>query len=844
MPRAPRAPLACAVALALTATVGALADPPAPAAARRDPDPDARLLSAWKDGELVVPRGLPAPWVPPSNPPTDAKIALGRRLFFEKALSRDRSRSCAHCHDPALALGDARRTALGVRDQIGPRNVPSLINAAIAPVLFWDGRAVSLEAQAEGPLLAVTELDMTEDLLVARIEEGAAYRPLFEQAFGSPTITLRRAAQALACFERTLLAADSPFDRWWFGKDASAMDAAQQRGYEIFRTKGGCAGCHSIRPAEAALSDFEFHATGAGAKDDADLGRFVVTGRAEDKRRFRTPSLRNVAATGPYFHDGSAATLEAVVDHYDRGGATIAGVAPEIAPLHLSPAEKSDLVAFLGALSSPGVVCAPPPPVAPTLVERARAPGSNPRAIRSEASDRLEANAADLEAATALLVASTRLAEPETLDDAIERTKALAPKDRGLARERGIALVRRARFDTPANATMLREAADALSAEAGPTGDVAAALELAYARHLLGDAPGAEAAYERVLNGPDEELADRALAGIRSLVGGTEEAFAARLSTLPDVSAVVRARADRIEAKEGVAAALKVLEEWVPGEEMAFPPDKKYVPSPRVGVATARRLRMVERHADALHYERIALKDGARDLAVVDGVEALWREHRPLASFSDCDALDADFRLLFDAVKGDAWRSSAYRNDLAFRFREIASAYAYRAEGRTQRLAEGAPGAARGLLARCVALYEEAVALIPKDALDLPFEERWSYAALLNDAALMRHYWLDVRDLAKAEAGYLRAFELTDGAYMDTYFYNLQYLYGFELPGNEAKWYALARRAAERILKPGPQGLVPDEMKREAARRDAEALARVLAARPRPDGGQPVAPPK
>ena len=198
----------------------------------------------------------------------------------------------------------------------------------------------------------------------------------------------------------------------------------------------------------------------------------------------------------------------------------------------------------------------------------------------------------------------------------------------------------------------------------------------------------------------------------------------------------------------------------------------------------------------------------------------------------------ADFRLLFDAVKGDPARGAAYRNDLAFRFREVVSTYAWRAEGRTQKLAEGTPDAARALLARCVALYEEAVALIPKDVLDLSFGERWGYAALLNDAALMRHYWLDVRDLPKAEAEYLRAFELTDGAYMDTYFYNLQYLYGFELPGNEAKWYRLARRASERILKPTPGGLVPDEMKREAARRDAEALAKTLAARPQ------VPPPK
>src|SRR4029077_16317405 len=148
--------------------------------------------------------------------------------------------------------------------------------------------------------------------------------------------------------------------------------------------------------------------------------------------------------------------------------------------------------------------------------------------------------------------------------------------------------------------------------------------------------------------------------------------------------------------------------------------------------------------------------------------------------------------------------------------------YTWRGEGRTQGLAEGAPKEARALLDRCVALYDGAVATIPKDAMSRPFGERWVYAGVLNDAGIMRHYFLDTRDLDKAEALYQRAFELTDGAYMDTYFYNLQYLYGFEKPGNEETWFRYARRAAEKILKEAPGGgFEPDERKRDAARRDA-----------------------
>lgn len=335
-------------------------------------DDDRIRLSAWKDGRLEVPRGLPSPWVPPSNPVTDAKLALGRRLFFDRTLSRDGTKGCVDCHAPEKGYGDGLPTAVGVRGQVGPRNVPSLLNAAIYPALFWDGRAVSLEAQAEGPLLAPTELDMTEDLLVERIASVPSYAPLFEAAFGSKTVTLRRVGHALAAFQRTLLAADSPFDRFWFGGEADALSPAARRGHAVFTGKGACASCHTVGPSDAAFTDFGFHATGTVKEGATDVGRSMVTGDPADRGRFRTPTLRNVALTAPFFHDGSARTLAEVVEHYDRGGTKVAGRAPEISPLHLTPAEQADLVAFLEALTSPaaavgfGADVPPPSEPAPT----------------------------------------------------------------------------------------------------------------------------------------------------------------------------------------------------------------------------------------------------------------------------------------------------------------------------------------------------------------------------------------------------------------------------------------------------------------------------------------------
>jgi cytochrome c peroxidase len=816
-----------ALRLALLASVAA-ASAAGLARAAGEPDPKAPLPSAWTGEAVRVPPGLPTPWVPPSNPLTKEKVELGRRLYFETALSNDGTRSCAHCHDPRKGFGDGRPTALGVRGQVGPRNVPTLANAAIYPALFWDGRAVSLEAQAEGPILAPTELDMTEAGLVDRVKAIGDYRPLFAAAFGSETVTLRRIAQALASFERTLLLGDSPFDRWWFGRDEKALDDAARRGYEVFRTRGGCAGCHSVKPAAAAFTDFEFHATSAGADGDDDPGRFAVTGKPEDRGRFRTPSLRNVALTGPWFHDGSASTLREAIDHYDRGGRAGKPKEPEIRALHLSEEEKADLEAFLRSLSSPALERAAEAAEPATAASPLEAPDACPdaEALRRAAEDVLEASPEDARAMRGLLVAVARVGDASTLDAVIERARPVeAGKDGALLRGAlGTALVRRARKDEPADPARLAEGAALLrkALAAGP--DPALSLELAFAEHLRGDVPAATAAYDAALEG-DERLGERAVQGLRSLLRDDDKALAAALEAAlprhPGQPAARSALAAALSRVDGPAAGLASLE--------AHP--SKGPETPRTLVLRAGLLRDLGRHAEALAPEREALARAGDDVAVEFAVERAWRERRPLASFEDCAALDRDYAALLDHASRDPRRVLSWANNVAFRLRDVVSAFTWRGEGRTQGIAEGAPPAARALLDRCVALYERAVAAIPKDAADRPFEERWTYAGVLNDAGLVRHYFVDVRDLDRAEALYLRAFELTDGAYMDTYFYNLQYLYGLERPGNEEKWFRLARRASERILRETAEGLVPDERKRDAARRDAEGLRRLIEAR-------------
>ena len=284
--------------------------------------------------------------VPVDNPLTPEKIALGRRLFHERRLSRDRSLSCASCHDPKRAFSNGVRTAHGINGAQGVRNVPTLINRAWGPSQFWDGRAASLEQQALAPILNSTELGASPDAVLGLIR-SAAYRPHFVAAFGRDP-TMPDVAAALASYVRTIVSGDSAYDRFVAG-DARALDSSARRGFDLFRTRARCVNCH----AGPLLSDERFHNTGIAWRAGAltDEGRFRVTRVDADRGAFKTPTLREISRTAPYMHDGSLQTLDAVVEFYVRGGTPNPELDREIVPLDLSTAERSDLVAFLKSLT-------------------------------------------------------------------------------------------------------------------------------------------------------------------------------------------------------------------------------------------------------------------------------------------------------------------------------------------------------------------------------------------------------------------------------------------------------------------------------------------------------------
>ena len=281
---------------------------------------------------LVIPLGLDLYMpVPEDNPVTEDKIEVGRRLFFDRRLSRDQSISCASCHVPELAFSDGRPVAVGVFNRVGRRSAPALINRGYGRSFFWDGRAGTLEEQVLQPIQDPNEMDMTLADSSARV--------------GLPVEDISR---SLASFVRSLLSGNSPFDRFIDG-DRDALSPEQQAGLQIFRGKGNCTACH-VGPT---FTDERFHNTGVAFREERllDEGRFAVSGRAEDRGAFKTPTLREIVRTAPYMHDGSIATLGEVLEFYDRGGTENPSLDSELRPLRLTPSEKRALVAFLDALN-------------------------------------------------------------------------------------------------------------------------------------------------------------------------------------------------------------------------------------------------------------------------------------------------------------------------------------------------------------------------------------------------------------------------------------------------------------------------------------------------------------
>ena len=335
----------------------------------------------------AAPAGDATLGLPALKPPPAAQVALGRQLFFDRRLSANGTLSCAMCHvpDQGFTVNEVR-TSVGMAGVSLRRNAPTLLNVAFVGALFHDGRAASLEAQALQPLVHPDEMaNPNLAAVMQRLAGWREYRAPLRRAFGDARPTPARVARALAAYQRTLLAGGSPFDRWRFGGEREALSALAQRGFEQFRSLG-CIACHPVGERHALFSDGAFHNIGVRARREAlaaqpvdvvlipglatqvtpetlrtvgvadapDLGRAEVTGRAADRRAFRTPSLRNVALTAPYMHDGSLATLDDVLDHYARGGwPADAQQDARLRPLPIDPATRRALKAFLESLTSP-----------------------------------------------------------------------------------------------------------------------------------------------------------------------------------------------------------------------------------------------------------------------------------------------------------------------------------------------------------------------------------------------------------------------------------------------------------------------------------------------------------
>ena len=306
--------------------------------------------------KIDSPLGLPAVPIPPNNPATAQTVTLGRELFYERKLSRRNAISCAFCHNPSIGFTDVERYSRGASGTVGTRNAPTVLNAAFVPFQFWDGRAQGLEEQVGAPMANAVEMDQAHDLAVSKLEADPIYRARFEKSFGPGPITMGKIGKAIASFERTLLSGNSPFDKYRFGGDKSALSPSGVRGLAIFqdRKRGNCATCHAIDQKFALFTDGKFHNIGVGVTDDGqltDLGRYYVTRKDSDKGAFKTPTLRNVALSAPYMHDGSLKTLKDVVDFYAGGGNSNPYLDKEIRAIKLSGSERADLVDFLKSLT-------------------------------------------------------------------------------------------------------------------------------------------------------------------------------------------------------------------------------------------------------------------------------------------------------------------------------------------------------------------------------------------------------------------------------------------------------------------------------------------------------------
>jgi len=356
------------------------------------------LLSVAESNEArageAPPLGLPPVPVPADNPQTPEKIALGDKLYHDERFSSTGDVSCATCHDKEKAFTDTPlRVSEGIEKLTGTRNAPTVINSAYFTTQFWDGRSPDLEDQALHPFTNPVEHGLADHEPILEIcRTDPEYVEAFQEVFGKTgdRVTMDEVTAAIAAFERTVVAGDSPFDRYFYGGEEGALTAQQKRGFDVFVNEGRCVSCHVIEQTQALFTDNLFHNIGVGINDiqaevpglaheflqaeatlsevdvqvltdarTSELGRFAVTRDLGALGAFKTPTLRNIAVTAPYMHDGSLATLRDVVVHYNNGGVTVDGdpvndfLSGGIRPLDLMDGQIDDLVAFMEALTSP-----------------------------------------------------------------------------------------------------------------------------------------------------------------------------------------------------------------------------------------------------------------------------------------------------------------------------------------------------------------------------------------------------------------------------------------------------------------------------------------------------------
>ena len=352
-------------------------------------------LRSGKEADFISlvkkpPLGLPAIPVPVDNPLTREKIALGRKLFFDRRLSLNDTFSCAMCHVAEQGFGSNElATAVGIEGRSVRRNSPTIYNTAYAEILFHDGREFTLEQQIWGPLLAKNEMaNPSVGHVVKRVSDLSDYNGLFEQAFDGESVSMDTLGKALASYQRALISADSAFDRWYYANDNSQMSDSAKRGFKLFTGEAGCSSCHRIEETHAIFTDNLLHNTGMGYRESmairaetervqlapgifvdvdtkiidkvghappSDVGQYEVTEEPADRWKYKTPSLRNIELTAPYMHNGSLSGLMDVVEFYDQGGVENLLLDKRIRPLGLTDENKKDLVNFLKSLTGSNV---------------------------------------------------------------------------------------------------------------------------------------------------------------------------------------------------------------------------------------------------------------------------------------------------------------------------------------------------------------------------------------------------------------------------------------------------------------------------------------------------------